>query len=77
MNLHTKAQSLTLKQWRENLGYTQDEFGELIGCNGRSISQYERGIRTPELAIFAKMVRRTSANPETLLEMFCPEEMNQ
>lgn len=37
-----------LKQLREQSGMTQNKLGELIGVTGRSIQNYENGVRIPK-----------------------------
>ena len=36
-----------IKEIRRQLGKTQQEFGEMIGINQRTISGYETGVRLP------------------------------
>lgn len=38
-----------LKRYRYTRGLTQQEFGRILGCNGTTISKYERGTQKPRV----------------------------
>lgn len=47
----------TLKQVRERLGMTQEEFGQALGIAGNTISRYERGVHQHIKFTIAQMKR--------------------
>jgi len=47
----------TLKQVRERLGMTQEEFGQALGITRESISRYERGVHQHIKFTIAQMKR--------------------
>ncbi|CAA9299244.1 hypothetical protein AVDCRST_MAG92-4965 [uncultured Coleofasciculus sp.] len=47
----------TLKQVRERLGMTQEEFGQALGITRESISRYERGVHQRIKFTIAQMKR--------------------
>ena len=47
----------TLKQVRERLGMTQEEFGQALGISGNTISRYERGVHQHIKFTIAQMKR--------------------
>ena len=44
-----------LKRIREELNLTQKEFGEKLGFNFRTISNWEIGLRVPSIFVFKKI----------------------
>jgi len=58
-----------LRERRERLGLTQTEFAELIGTNQKRMSEIERGMRTPVLRLFARIIENI---PELLQEGISP-----
>jgi len=52
-----------IKAFRETLGLTQEEFGEVCGLSQKQISHYETGTEIPSLVSFARMVRAFHINP--------------
>lgn len=47
----------TLKQVREKLGMTQEEFGRALGISNNTISRYERGVHKNITFTLAQMKR--------------------
>jgi DNA-binding XRE family transcriptional regulator len=47
----------TLKQVRERLGMTQEEFGRALGISNNTISRYERGVHQRIKFTIAQMKR--------------------
>lgn len=54
-----------LRALREALGYTQDEFGRLVGVTKQAISQWELGATVPSLDSLAKIASATGAKIES------------
>ena len=40
---------------RKALGYTQDEFGEIIGVTGKAVSKWERGLSCPDVSLINRI----------------------
>lgn len=55
-----------LKQLRERLELTQEEFGKRIGSARNTIANYEMGNRAPSNAILLSICREFNANEEWL-----------
>lgn len=47
--------AIKIKEARCSMGLTQEEFGELIGLAGCTVSQYEKGVRGPDVDGLAKI----------------------
>ena len=47
----------TLKQVREKLGMTQEDFGQALGISNNTISRYERGVHKNITFTLAQMKR--------------------
>jgi DNA-binding XRE family transcriptional regulator len=54
-----------VKALREALGYTQDEFGKLIGVTKQAISLWEAGTVAPNLDSLVKIASATGAKIES------------
>ena len=52
-----------IKAFRETLGLTQTEFGEVCGLSQKQISHYETGAEIPSLVSFARIIRAFHINP--------------
>ena len=50
----------TIRNARQALGLTQEQFAERIGCSALAVSFWERGTRTPT-GLYAKAVRELVA----------------
>lgn len=51
---------------RDAHGYTQDEVGESVGKTGKSISNIERGITSPEFQTIYKLFRLLEIDANTI-----------
>jgi transcriptional regulator with XRE-family HTH domain len=47
----------TIRALREEMGLTQDEFGDRIGIHGRQLGKYEIGTNTPSIDIIVKIAK--------------------
>ena len=56
-----------IKNEREHLGLTQEEFGKLIGISKQSISSWEKGRNLPDILNIAKIA---ALSGRTLAEFF-------
>lgn len=54
-----------LRALREALGYSQDEFGKLVGVTKQAISQWEAGTTVPSLESLARIASATGAKIES------------
>ena len=57
-----------IAQRRKKLGYTQDEFGELIGVSGKAVSKWERGLSTPDVFLINRIAVELKISIAQLLE---------
>lgn len=48
---------MIIKQARESAGMTMQELAEAVGVSAAAICRYERGIRTPKVAIAKKIAK--------------------
>ena len=53
----SKAKEILLREYRESIGLTQSELGQLVGVNARTISAYETGVRKPSSKVGIKISR--------------------
>jgi transcriptional regulator with XRE-family HTH domain len=56
-----------IKEERIKKGYSQEQLGNLIGVSKVSICGYEKGVRTPSLSIFNKLVSVLDLDPDYAL----------
>lgn len=54
-----------LKALREALGYSQEEFGNLVGVTKQAVSRWEAGEVVPNLDSLAKIASATGAKIES------------
>ena len=57
-----------IAQRRKALGYTQDEFGELIGVSGKAVSKWERGVSAPDVALISRVALELKVSIAQLLD---------
>lgn len=57
-----------IAQRRKKLGYTQDEFGELIGVSGKAVSKWERGLSAPDVFHINRIAVELKLSISQLLE---------
>ena len=62
-----KIGKLILKR-RNDLGYTQDELGELIGVTGKAVSKWERGLSVPDVSLMNRIAVELKLSIAELLE---------
>lgn len=53
---------------RNDLGYTQDEFGEIIGVTGKAVSKWERGLSAPDVFLINRIAVELKVSIAQLLE---------
>ena len=53
---------------RKTLGYTQDEFGKIIGVSGKAVSKWERGLSCPEVSLLGRIAVELKVSLVQLLE---------
>ena len=56
-----------IKKYRKKKGLTQKDLGKLIGCDGRTISLYERGKFNPAAHIIVALADALDISTEKLL----------
>lgn len=49
-----------LRQIREDMGLTQEQFAALVGCQRSTICRLELGVRRPSLDLIERLVRATN-----------------
>jgi len=57
-----------IKELRLEKGLTQVQLGEIIGFDGRTIGQYERGINEPDVKTIKKLCDFFEVTADYLLE---------
>lgn len=62
-------QSNKLRELRERLGYTQQEFAEKLGVTRACLCNYELGRREPDGAFFAKLKEQYNLTDKAVGEM--------
>src|SRR3989338_3054186 len=58
-----------MKQAREELGKSQEDFGAMLGCSGVHISQIERGRRMPSNEMLLKITRSLECNQREVRDL--------
>ena len=53
---------------RNNLGYTQDELGEILGVTGKAVSKWERGLSSPDVSLINRIAVELKLSIAQLLE---------
>lgn len=53
---------------RKKKGLTQDELGEKLGINGKSVSKWERGISLPSYHLLKKLCKILEISSDELLK---------
>lgn len=57
-----------IAQRRKDIGYTQDEFGEIIGVSGKAVSKWERGLSVPDVSLINRIAVELKVSIAQLLE---------
>lgn len=55
---------------RKDRQLTQEELGELLGINGKSVSKWERGITNPSIETILKICTLFRISSDELLSLF-------
>lgn len=63
-----------IKKLRSDNGWSQDEFGELVGVHGRHIAKYEAGRALPNAETLVRIARGAEVSIDFLLLDEEPEE---
>lgn len=53
---------------RNDLGYTQDQLGEIIGVTGKAVSKWERGLSVPDVSLINRIAVELKLSIAQLLE---------
>lgn len=53
---------------RNDLGYTQDELGEIIGVTGKAVSKWERGLSSPDVSLISRIAVELKLSIAQLLD---------
>lgn len=53
---------------RNDLGYTQDQLGEIIGVTGKAVSKWERGLSIPDVSLINRIAVELKLSIAQLLE---------
>ena len=61
---------ILLREYRESIGLTQLELGQLVGVNSRSISAYELGVRKPSTKVAVKLAKVFNVRIEEIFPSF-------
>ena len=56
-----------LRQTRKDKQMTQEDLAKKVGVNKQSISQYERGVRRPDLDILSKIAQELALTTDYLI----------
>ncbi|MCL6563288.1 MAG: helix-turn-helix domain-containing protein [Firmicutes bacterium] len=59
-----------LRKWRLDRGLTQAQLAKAAGVTDNAISQYERGIKTPRIAVCIRLSKALGLHPDVLLNAF-------
>ncbi len=59
---------------RKNAKLTQEQFGELLGINGKSVSKWERGITNPSISTLIKISKIFNVSIDELFTLNSPFE---
>lgn len=66
---YTKEQvGAFIRKGREEKGLTQERFSEMIGCNATYYGNIERGINSPSLKLFLRMVSYLSLSVDKFVQ---------
>lgn len=57
-----------ISERRNGLGYTQDEFGKIIGVTGKVVSKWESGLSFPDVSLLNKIAVELKLSILQLLE---------
>lgn len=58
-----------LKEFRERMGYTQQQLADKLDTTRSTISNYELGRREPDGAFYAKLQERFNVNDQAIGEI--------
>lgn len=67
MKAANEALGQTISQLRQNLGLSQEELADRAGIHRTYVSQLERGIKSPTLAVLIKIARALDTKPSRLV----------
>lgn len=57
----------SLRQIRRQRGLTQEQLGAAVGCTGTFVSQIERGVCDPSVALLRRIAKALHTSVDTLL----------
>lgn len=56
-----------LRRLRKGYGLTQEDLAKMVGVNKQTISQYERGVRRPDLEMLTRLSERLGTTTDYLV----------
>lgn len=59
---------VAIYKYRVSLGKTQAELASEVGVNPNTISQYESGVRKPDIVMLKKLAKALNTTTDKLLE---------
>ena len=66
-----------IKKYREDRGYSQREFGDMIGVSNSRVSNWEQGVNRPDADILASICIALNVSPSDLLNVrLASDELN-
>lgn len=66
-----------IKKFREDRGYSQREFGQMIGVSNSRVSNWEQGVNRPDADILADICIALNVSPSELLNVrLASDELN-
>ncbi|MBU5626509.1 helix-turn-helix domain-containing protein [Oscillibacter sp. MSJ-2] len=66
-----------LKQYRNEMGYTQEEMAMVLGITTRGYRNYELGTREPNLSFLVSLADKLNVSMDNLIGREFPKEANQ
>lgn len=63
-----------IRKYREDRGFTQKKFAELIGVSNARVSNWEQGINRPDADILANICQVLEVSPSELLDVKLPTD---
>ena len=53
---------------RSSLGYTQDDFGKILGVTGKAVSKWERGLSCPDVSLLNRIATELKVSIAQLMD---------
>ena len=68
---------LKIKSFRDEKGFTQEKFGEIVGIEPANLSNIENGKAYPDIKTLINLVKNTDITPEYLLGFLKETEVSE